>query len=338
MSLALWHWHIEVSSKCTLKCPRCPRQEVPDTLVNTELELAFFTRNFPPDFITEHVEKLTFCGDDGDPIYAHDFIEVIQYFKSIKPSIAIIIVTNGSYKNEDWWTRLAELLDEQDQIHFSIDGWNHESNNIYRINSNWSSIVTGASIINDESTCYTVWDAIGFKFNEDKIEDMKNYAKELGFDAFQLTKSTKFGKIYEDSYGKDDALQPSDNLLSSSHRFERDVTKLTDKFLLEPWMKTNIRLFEQVHIVGNEKPLCHIGNKGTYINAKGEFYPCCWVATRYGHNNKWNDLGQKYNLHESNLTEIIKDNFWKTEFIHGSYECQTKCNAKIVNKNYATEW
>jgi hypothetical protein len=167
---------------------------------------------------------------------------------------------------------------------------------------------------------------------------MKNYAKELGFDAFQLTKSTKFGKIYEDSYGKDDALQPSDNLLSSSHRFERDVTKLTDKFLLEPWMKTNIRLFEQVHIVGNEKPLCHIGNKGTYINAKGEFYPCCWVATRYGHNNKWNDLGQKYNLHESNLTEIIKDNFWKTEFIHGSYECQTKCNAKIVNKNYATEW
>ena len=47
---------------------------------------------------------------------------------------------------------------------------------------------------------------------------MKNYAKELGFDAFQLTKSTKFGKIYEDSYGKDDALQPSDNLLSSSHR------------------------------------------------------------------------------------------------------------------------
>ena len=338
MSLALWHWHIEVSSKCTLKCPRCPRQEVPDTLVNTELELAFFTRNFPPDFITEHVEKLTFCGDDGDPIYARDFIHIIKYFKSVKNDIAIVIVTNGSYKNEGWWKELASLLGPMDQIHFSIDGWDHDSNNVYRINSNWSSIVTGASIINNESTCYSVWDAIGFKFNEDKIEDMKAYAKELGFDAFQLTKSTKFGKIYEDSYGKDDALQPSDKLLSSSHRFEREVFKLTDKFLLEPWMKTNIKLFEQVHIVGNEKPLCHIGNKGTYINAKGEFYPCCWVATRYGHNNKWNDLGQKYSLHKTNLTEVIKDNFWKTEFIHGSYECQTKCDAKIVNKNYATEW
>ena len=338
MSLALWHWHIEISSKCTLKCPRCPRQEVPDTLVNTELKLDFFKSNFPKAFVKQNIEKLTFCGDDGDPIYAHDFIEVIEYFKSIKPEIAIVIVTNGSYKNEVWWTKLAELLDEQDQIHFSIDGWDHKSNNEYRINSNWSSIITGVTTINDKSKCYTVWDAIGFKFNEDKIEDMKTYAKELGFDAFQLTKSTKFGKIYEDSYGKDDALQPSDKLLSSSHRFERELFKLTDKFLLEPWMKTNIKLFEQVHIVGNEKPLCHIGNKGTYINARGEFYPCCWVATRYGHNDKWRDVGKKYNLHEKKLPKVVRDSFWVSEFIHGSYECQNKCNAKIVNKNYATEW
>ena len=338
MSLALWHWHIEISSKCTLKCPRCPRQEVPDTLVNTELKLDFFKSNFPKAFVKQNIEKLTFCGDDGDPIYAHDFIEVIEYFKSIKPEIAIVIVTNGSYKNEVWWTRLAELLDEQDQIHFSIDGWDHKSNNEYRINSNWSSIITGVTTINDKSKCYTVWDAIGFKFNEDKIEDMKAYAKELGFDAFQLTKSTKFGKIYEDSYGKDDALQPSDKLLSSSHRFEREVFKLTDKEILEPWMRTNIRLFEESNLVGNERPLCHIGNKGSYINARGEFYPCCWVATRYGHNDKWRDVGKKYNLHEKKLPKVVRDSFWVSEFIHGSYECQNKCNAKIVNKNYATEW
>jgi MoaA/NifB/PqqE/SkfB family radical SAM enzyme len=85
VSLALWHWHIEISSKCTLKCPRCPRQEVPETLVNTELELAFFTRNFPPDFINRTCRKLTFCGDDGDPIYARDFITVINTLNQIKP-------------------------------------------------------------------------------------------------------------------------------------------------------------------------------------------------------------------------------------------------------------
>jgi MoaA/NifB/PqqE/SkfB family radical SAM enzyme len=192
--------------------------------------------------------------------------------------------------------------------------------------------------LTDNSKCYTVWDAIGFKFNEDKIEDMKSYAKELGFDAFQLTKSTKFGKIYEDSYGKEDALQPSDNLLSSSHRFEREIFKLTDKEVLEPWMRTNIKLYEESNLVGSERPLCHIGNKGSYINARGEFYPCCWVATRYGHNDKWAETGKKYNLHEKQLPKVVMDSFWVSEFIHGSYECQNKCAQHRVNKNYATEW
>ena len=42
--LATWHWHIEISSKCTLKCPRCARQEVPDTLINTELDFDNLSR------------------------------------------------------------------------------------------------------------------------------------------------------------------------------------------------------------------------------------------------------------------------------------------------------
>jgi len=49
--LATWHFHIEISSKCTLRCPRCARQEVPDGLVNTELDLEFFKRNFTPEFL-----------------------------------------------------------------------------------------------------------------------------------------------------------------------------------------------------------------------------------------------------------------------------------------------
>ena len=39
MILATWHWHIEISSKCTL---RCAQQEVPDTSVK---ENGFTTYN-----------------------------------------------------------------------------------------------------------------------------------------------------------------------------------------------------------------------------------------------------------------------------------------------------
>jgi MoaA/NifB/PqqE/SkfB family radical SAM enzyme len=334
--LATWHWHIEISSKCTLRCPRCARQEVPDTLINTELDLEFFKRNFTIDFVQKNVEKVTFCGDDGDPIYAHDFIKVVEYLKNIKP-VSIVIVTNGSYKSQSWWQELASHLDENDQVHFSLDGWDQDSNNKYRVNCNWDSIIMGASTIISKSKAFTSWDAIAFKFNEHKLDDMLNMAKTMGFDQFQLTKSTKFGKVYS-NYGDNDTLQPIDSLISSSHRFEREITNLSGRKVQEPWLDTNVKLFESVKHVGNIKPLCHIGNKGLYINSRGEFYPCCWVANRYGHNSKWLELGKKFNLHENNLVDVTDSLFWNNEFTNDSFECSTKCNSERVTKNYATEW
>ena len=115
--LATWHFHIEISSKCTLRCPRCARQEIPEGLVNTELDLEFFKRNFTPEFIKSNLEKITFCGDDGDPIYAHDLIPVIEYVKSVKP-VEIVIVTNGSHRKTTWWTQLGSILGSGDTVHF----------------------------------------------------------------------------------------------------------------------------------------------------------------------------------------------------------------------------
>ena len=164
--LALWHWHIEISSKCTLRCPRCARQEVPDGLKNTELDLAFFHKNFPPAFIEEHVRKITFCGDDGDPIYAHDLIPVIKYFKSCA-DVEIVIVTNGSHRSENWWRSLGHVLDHQDTVHFSIDGYDNASNNLYRVNSDWDSIMEGIDTIRANGSVQLTWATIVFEFNQD---------------------------------------------------------------------------------------------------------------------------------------------------------------------------
>lgn len=226
MTLATWHFHIEISSKCTLKCPRCARQEVPNGLVNTELDLEFFKRNFTPEFVLANVEKITFCGDDGDPIYAHDLIPVIEYLKGIKP-VEIVIITNGSHKKSAWWIQLAQLLDSNDSVHFSIDGYDNASNNLYRVNSDYHSIIAGIEALRHNSRCKIVWAAIAFKFNEHKLDYMQDLAQQLGVDVFQITKSTKFGSVYP-SYGSNDPLQPSVRFVSSSHRFEREVIALTD--------------------------------------------------------------------------------------------------------------
>jgi len=335
--LASWHFHIEISSKCTLRCPRCARQEVPDSLINTELDLAFFKRNFTPEFVLTNVEKITFCGDDGDPIYAHDLISVIEYIKSIKP-VEIVIVTNGSHKKSAWWLELGKLLDSSDSVHFSIDGYDNTSNNLYRVNSDYISIVAGIQALRSASQCQLVWAAIAFKFNESHIERMKQFAKDLGVDQFQLTKSTKFGSVYP-SYGVNDPLQPSVKYISSSHRFERDTIAFTTRGADETVSQTNIQLFNQTKSRNGITPLCEIGNKGLYIDARGRLFPCCWVANRYNHNSDWQQLANNFDLHTKTLTTVLADSFWSTEFQTFKWqECQSKCKTSVVDKKYATSW
>lgn len=335
MTLATWHFHIEISSKCTLRCPRCARQEVPDTLINTELDLEFFTRNFTPEFVQNNVEKITFCGDDGDPIYAHDLVPVIRYIKSIKP-VEIVIVTNGSHKKSEWWAELGAVLTELDTVHFSIDGWNNNSNNLYRVNSDFDTIINGIKTLRAVSDCQLIWAAIAFRFNENYIEHMKNLAKNFNMDAFQLTRSTKFGKIYP-AYGVNDPLEPDPKFVSSSYRFERDLVRFRPQKIVAS--AVNLKLFNQSKDINGVRPLCEIGNKGLYIDARGRLFPCCWVANRYTHNSEWQSIATKFNLNYRTLTDAIADNFWSTTFQTFKWqECQTKCASNRVDEKYAIEW
>jgi MoaA/NifB/PqqE/SkfB family radical SAM enzyme len=340
MTLATWHFHVEISSKCTLRCPRCARQEVPDTLINTELDLEFFQRNFTPEFVQNNVEKITFCGDDGDPIYAHDLVPVIRYIKSIRP-VEIVIVTNGSHRKPEWWAELGTVLTDLDTVHFSVDGWDNDSNNLYRVNSDFDSIESGIKTLIAHSRCRTVWAAIAFKFNEHKLYDMIDQAQKWGMDGFQITKSTKFGSVYP-SYGANDALQPSNKWISNSHRFERETILLSMRGLNNHVWKThpiNLDLYKNAKVVNGVRPLCGIGNKGLYIDARGRLFPCCWVANRYAHNSEWQDISSRFDLKQRTLSSAVDDDFWSSDFQKYSWqECQTKCKQSLVDEKYATEW
>ena len=337
MSLALWHWHIEISSKCALKCPRCARSEVPETLVNTELSLEFFKRNFTLEFILSNVEKISFCGDDGDPIYATSLIPIIKYIKSIKP-VSIVIVTNGSYKPEAWWEELSTLLTVDDHVHFSLDGWDNTSNNQYRVNSDWDSILLGVKILRKNQDVFLSWDAIGFSFNEHKLADMQHQARALGFDYFQLTKSTKFGGVYP-SYltNNSDILQPSANLVRNKLRFTREITSLSGR-IFNDRSKIAVNLYATAEEASTHiTPICYTGGKGLYISSVGKLYPCCWVANRYNHNSEWQQLS--IDLNRIGLYDAVRSEFWASEFTSFKWaECQAKCNKSVSSIEYCSKW
>ena len=170
----LYHWHIEPSSKCSLRCPRCPRQEYPDiSWMQKEISLKEFQRVFSPEILSQ-TQRFTMCGDVGDPIYAKDYIDIIEYIKNYNPEIQIFTITNGSYKTVKWWKKFASVSNKHDTINFSVDGYDQSSNDLYRVNSNWQSIMQGMKICATESEMFVNWATIVFKFNENYLLQIKN--------------------------------------------------------------------------------------------------------------------------------------------------------------------
>ena len=348
MNLSLIHWHIELSSICTLKCPRCPRAEVPETLLNRQLTLDFFKNQIGID-VVQQIKRITFCGNDGDPIYCREFLDICKWIKEVNPDICLVIVTNGSHKKAQWWEDLATILNNRDEIHFSVDGWDQASNEQYRVNSDYDSILNGITTFREHnSDTYFVWAAIAFKFNEDKIDTLKQNALQLGFDCFQLTLSTKFGIKYPNVYGdivpvgmhfeNKDSLQPSAKYIPNGHRFERVETLLSDKKRFSNEIK---RLYKDIIEDLDDPKLCLVGSKGVFLNSHGEFYPCCWVATRYEANNKWIELGKtNFNLYNKTFNEVMDDEFWQNDFLKfDSLECKNKCtNNSIKGDDFLLNW
>ena len=256
----------------------------------------------------------------------------------------MLIITNGSYKTIDWWKELADYLNHNDEIHWSLDGWDQESNSKYRVNCNWNSIIDGiVTFKRHNKETYTVIATIAFRFNEDNLKKIVKLAYDYQFDCWQLTKSTKFGSKYPDAYGNEDLLEPLDSqLVAKGHRFEREQNYITAR--QRPGAELKEIFWDratQLQKLKEYPALCYIGNKGAFLKATGEFYPCCWVANRYPHNAEWNQLAEtKFNLYNNTLDDILADDWWQGEFKKfDNLECKTKCiKAKLFDREHVTEW
>ena len=131
-----YHWHIEPSAICPLKCPRCPRTEHPETpWLNRQMDLQFFNSFMTPEMLANHVQRITMCGDVGDPIYCRDYLDIYRYIKQHNPRCHVFTVTNGTGKTKQWWQEFGTVANAYDSINFSVDGFDQTSNSIYRVNS-----------------------------------------------------------------------------------------------------------------------------------------------------------------------------------------------------------
>ena len=287
--------HLELSSKCVLKCPRCPRTELTLDRLNQEITLADFKSGFPVDVLSD-IEHFIFCGDIGDPIYATEFLEIVEYIKH-NSWVRIRIVTNGSYKKADWWQQLGSLLDYNDQVTFSIDGWDNDSNNQYRINSDFDSIVNGINSLRGSSECAIQWSAIYFAFNQHKINDLRLLAESLGCDNFKTVKSSKFDGRY--AVDNVDLLKPADNLVAETLIYETNVLPLTQN--------KYIPIAPVVPAMPHPWAKCLNYQKDVFIGIDGVVAPCPWFNSGYQDNSFIKQHRSQLSIKNRSFFEIVND-------------------------------
>lgn len=294
--------HIELSSKCTLKCPRCPRTELDQDSLNREFSLKEFQAAFPASLLKNNVKRILFCGDIGDPIYATEFLQIVKYIKSVS-WVNIEIVTNGSYKKPEWWTELGLMLTTNDTVTFSADGWDQESNEKYRVNSKWDTIVEGVDALRATGPVRIKWSAIYFNFNEDHMASIMQIAKDLKVDEFQTVKSSKFDGSY--AINAADILKPSDSNVSATSQYERSVTTLRRKAPIAiHWANQG----------GHKWAKCMRWEKELFINVDGIVHPCPWFNSGYYYNDFVDKYRDRLSVKTRSLSEVLTDPLWD-EFI-----------------------
>ena len=309
--------HIEVSSKCTLKCPRCPRTELQPEQLNREYSLNQFQHAFPLQFLNK-VNKIIFCGDIGDPIYATEFIEIIDYVKHCNTNVHI--VTNGSYKKSKWWKKLGSLLNDNDIVQFSIDGWDNVSNNLYRINSDYNSIIEGIKSLKASSDCRIHWSSIYFNFNENNMDSIIHQAQELGVDLWQGVQSTKFDGRYLEN-GVDKLKPKKQQNVSNISIYGKDIVVTGRK-----------RKIEITHTVDRHAwAKCLNWKKELFVNVEGLVFPCPWFNSGY----QDNDFVQKYknriNIRQRPMEEILNDKLWQELLVRFETMPLEICKIKCKN-------
>lgn len=325
------------------------------------MTLQFVKKFFTEEMLTNNVQRVTMCGDVGDPIYCREYIDICRYIKQVNPNIHIFTITNGSHKKTEWWAELGSVLNHRDAVNFSIDGYDHASNNLYRVNSDWNSIMQGITALRSSNPeVFINWAMIVFKFNQDHIDLIQQQAAALGMDTLQITKSTKFGSKYGQAYGGvEDNFEPRPEHISSSHRYERYTLNISQRQIDNTqYLETNQQKYFEIKSQYQDQPitpLCEIGNRGIYVNAEGVVFPCSWTSFPYlsltagSKTIDWPDsFFAKYrnqmNLHHRSFEEIVTDPLWNKcsqGFVDSAktwVECAQKCSTHIVDENYAVGW
>ncbi len=287
--------HLELTTKCQARCPMCPRRingGMQNPLFNlTEITLETFKVWFDEKLLTQ-LESIFLCGNLGDPIIAQDCLEIIEYIRSVNPSIKLAIHTNGSARSIDWWKRLAKT---DTKVAFGIDGL-ADTHHLYRINTDWNKIIENAKAFIEEGG-HAEWQMLAFAHNEHQIEECRKLSEQLKFKKFNLKHTSRFTdnefRVLDDAGKTTHILRPTEQSLKMIPivaEVTKDHTSTID---------CKARKMKQI-----------------YVSAEGIVSPCCWLDFSWVLHKQerridyMDKIGIFPNLNNQSLDEIFESKYF----------------------------
>ena len=133
--------HLEITSRCTLACPRCQRNSDPDSSSSATCR----SRSVRNELTRERFPDV-------------DFVNLVRQLRrsDLPPAVPrgaatlraqgfrVRIETNGSYRPAAWWATTATIMQRRDRLTFSIDGL-EDTNDVYRVNARWPDIMAAVA-------------------------------------------------------------------------------------------------------------------------------------------------------------------------------------------------
>lgn len=251
-------WHLELTRRCPLACPACIRTiEFDSKVINPKQDINIENlKNFFQPQVLPDIKYICMQGNLGDPIYHPQFHDISEYFFAAQD---LAVVTNGMH-NELFWARVLETWPSSSRITLSIDGL-EKTNHVYRVNSKWNQIESLFELISKQKhKCKIEWKYIVFEHNYHEVEQAEKIAKDIGIDIFRIQKTRK--------------LDPSLDI---------------KEYINTDWFKNTDIEYED-----SLSPFCYTGDMH-YIDAFGNYYPCCWWADTNNEKDFWNTINIKDN-------------------------------------------
>lgn len=302
---------VEITTVCNAKCGACPRKNLSSYQhMSKDIWLQVISEEN-----LKNIEQIFFNGNYGD-FSCHpnslDFLNEIT-----NKNIDIVISTNGSTHNKEYWSNLALVLKKfrNHKVIFALDGATEETHSSYRENTKFFKILDNVNsfILNGGNAS---WQFITFKENQHEIETAFNLAKDLKFKEFFLLNS--YSSIVN-SQGK--TLNPLNSTEYLQYLIKYTFKLHTVKELSKgynsncPW--TSLRRIK--------------------IDVDGLIWPCCWTSEIFSNILEIN-LNKIPTLKDNTLKEIIESEFYQvymTDKVNdkNSY-CNLQCPAKTKDVKF----